>query len=81
MCVQKTQSAEETLEAKRAFEKHAAAHGVQILSYHADNGMIASKAWQNSCLAANQGLTFTGVNAHHMKGCAEHRIRELQELI
>ena len=79
-CMQKTQSAEETLEAKKAFEKHSASHGVKVMNYHADNGTFMSRAWKNNCLSAHQGLTFTGVNAHHMDGHAEKRIRELQEL-
>lgn len=78
--IQKTQSAEETLEAKVAFEKMAAAHGVRIQNYHADNGVFASQLWRQHCSKRNQGLTFAGVGAHHMNGRAERRIRELQEL-
>jgi hypothetical protein len=79
--MQKTQSAEETVEAKHAFERLAASHGVKVEHYHADNGIFDSKAWWNSCLASPaQGLTFAGVNAHHMNGRAERRIRELQEV-
>ena len=78
--VQRTQSAEETLEAKTAFERHAAIHGVQVLHYHSDNGIFASQAWRTACANSNQGLTFAGVNAHHQNGFCERRIRELQDL-
>jgi len=78
--LQKTQSAKETLEAKQAFERYAAACGVQVLHYHADNGVFDSQAWRNHCSDNNQGLTFAAVGAHHQNGRAERRIRELQEL-
>ena len=35
--LQKTCSAEETIEAKRAFEQYAANRGVRVQAYHADN--------------------------------------------
>ncbi len=78
--IQKTASAEETLEAKAAFEKMAATHGVKIKHYHADNGVFAAKAWRDACAGQGQGLTFAGVNAHFQNARAERRIRELQEL-
>ena len=78
--IQKSTSAEETIEAKVAFEKWAAAHGVTIQNYHADNGIFASQEWRAHCASLRQGLTFAGVNAHHQNGKVERRIRELQEL-
>ena len=78
--IQKTQSAEETIEAKIAFERTAAAHGVKIGHYHADNGVFASEAWKNHCRANNQGFSYAGVSSHHQNGRAERRIRELQDL-
>ena len=75
---QKSDSAEETVEAKEAFERTAAQHGVKILHYHADNGVFASKAWKSHCLIKHQGLTFAGVGAHHQNGKAENKIRQLQ---
>ena len=78
--IQKSPSAEETLEAKVAFEKMAAAHGVRVQNYHADNGVFTSLAWRQHCTKLNQGLTFAGVSAHFQNGYAERRIRELQEL-
>jgi hypothetical protein len=77
--VQKTFSAEETLEAKQAFERYSATHGVKVLHYHADNGVFASDAWKADCARNTQTLSFAAVNAHHMNGRAERRIRELQE--
>ena len=76
---QKTQSAEETLEGKRIFERKAALYGVKILHYHADNGVFVSKAWKQDCLEKNQGFTYSGVNAHFQSGVAERRIREIQD--
>ena len=41
--LQKTYSAEENIEAKRAFEKYAANRGVMIQAYHMDNGIFKAK--------------------------------------
>ena len=78
--LQKTQSAEETVEAKIAFEAVAAKHGVTVQSYLADNGVFNSKLWRQHCIDNHQGLSFAGVNAHHQNGVAEKRIRDLTDM-
>ena len=78
--LQKTASAEETVEGKRAFEAYASRHGVKIRNYHADNGIFKAYKWMDACKTDGQGMTFAAVNAHHQNGIAERRIRELQEL-
>jgi len=78
--VQKTQSAEETLEAKEAFERYASSRGVHVKAYHADNGVFRANSWFEACRKNGQSTTFAGVNAHHMNGIAERRIKELQEM-
>lgn len=75
-----TQSGDEALEAKRAYETYCDALGVSVKHYHADNGIFACKQWKNSCSELHQGLTFAGVNAHHQNGRAERKIRSLQDL-
>ena len=77
--LQKTCTAEETIEAKRAFEQYAENRGVKVQAYHADNGIFKAKKWVEECQQRKQDLTFAGVNAHHQNGIAERRIRELQE--
>ena len=78
--LQKTASAEETVEGKRAFEAFAKRHGVKIENYHADNGIFKAIKWVEACRQDGQGVTYAGVNAHHQNGVAERRIRELQDL-
>ena len=78
--LQKTQSAAETLEAKKAFEAKAKTFGVTIENYHANNGIFACKAWKEACSESRQGYSYSGVNAHFQSGVAERRIRELQEM-
>ena len=78
--LQKTQDVEEALEAKAAFEQHALQHGINILSYHADNGIFRANKWVQDCIRKHQTLTFAGVNAHHQNGRAERRIGLVQEL-
>ena len=77
--MQQTASAEETIRAKRMFEKWAHDRGVEVQHYHADNGVFKAKAWVEECERNQQGLTFAAVGAHHQNGKAERRIRELQE--
>ena len=69
--LQKTCSAEENIEAKRAFEKYAANQGVTVQAYHADNGIFKVMKWIEECQQQKQNLTFAGVNAHNQNGIAE----------
>ena len=72
-------NAEETVQAKLAFERECATHGVTVKHYHADNGLFDSKDFRNSVKKAGQGLTFCGVNAHHQNGKAESKIKDVTE--
>jgi hypothetical protein len=76
---QKSTTAEETIQAKEAFEQYAKSHQVVIQHYHADNGIFAEAEFLQSIEKANQTISFCGVNAHHMNGHVEKRIRDLQE--
>ncbi len=78
--LQKTATAEETIEGKKAFEQYAADRGIRIRAYHADNGVFRANKWRDACQENKQNLTFSGVNAHHTNGMAEKRIRDLQDL-
>jgi hypothetical protein len=40
-------NAAETIEAKEAFERWSASHGVKIKHYHADNGRFAENAFMS----------------------------------
>jgi hypothetical protein len=77
--LQKTTSAEETLESKRAFENYAASFNVRIQHYHADNGVFADKQWTEAVAAKGQTMSFCGVGAHFQNGISERRIRSLQD--
>jgi len=76
---QYTTNAQETLEAKHAFERYAQGHGVKVKSYHADNGHFAENAWVNNAVSLSQSIRFAGVNAHFQNGRAEKQIRDLQD--
>jgi hypothetical protein len=78
--LQKTATAEETVEGKKAFEAIARRSGIRIENYHADNGIFKANLWVEACRKEGQGMSYAGVNAHHQNGIAERRIRELQEL-
>ena len=47
--LQQTCSAEETIEAERAFKKYAENQGVRDQAYHADNGIFKVKKWVEEC--------------------------------
>ena len=70
---------DKTIDAKHAFERLAAQHGVQILHYHCDNGRFVDKAFVDDVRAGHQTITFCGVGAHHQNGVAERRIRDITE--
>ena len=78
--LQRTASAQETLQSKQAMERYAQTRNISIKAYHADNGIFKAKEWVQACHDARQQLTFAAVGAHHANGKAERRIRELQEL-
>ena len=65
--LQKTASAEETLEGKRSFELFALRHGIRVQSYHADNGIFYANKWVDDCRRNNQNFSFSAVGAHHQK--------------
>jgi hypothetical protein len=70
-------TSEETIKAKRAFERFLAKHGVRIRQYHTNNSRFADNAFVEACAAAGQRLTFCGVNAHFQNGITERAIRSL----
>ncbi|KAL7562425.1 hypothetical protein ACA910_020567 [Epithemia clementina (nom. ined.)] len=78
--LQKTASADETLQGKRIFEWYAQNQGITIQAFHADNGIFKAKTWVLACEQQQQQLTFAAVGAHHANGKAERCIRKLQEL-
>jgi Integrase core domain. len=78
--LQRSADADETVKGKAAFEAYAAARGVTIRAYHADNGIFRANKWLQDCESKKQRITFTGVHAHHTNGMAEKQIRDLQDL-
>jgi hypothetical protein len=51
--LQKSPSADETVESKKAFEAFARSHGVSITQYHADNGIFKASLWLEACKASH----------------------------
>ena len=74
-------NADETLDAKEAFERYAYQHGVKIRHYHAENGRFNENAWIQYLKRQNpqQTQSYSGVGAHHQNGVAEKRIQDLQD--
>ena len=78
--LQRDTSSEETLRAKREFERISRSMGVKITHYHSDNGRFIDNAWSNDAMYQGQSVSLCGVKAHHQNGKVERRIRELQDL-
>jgi hypothetical protein len=72
-------TSEETIQAKQAFERFGADHGVAIKHYHADNGRFADNVFKNHCEQHKQTISYCGVKAHFQNGIAERAIRDLTE--
>ena len=77
--LQRRLTSEETVQAKRTFERSSDQRGVKIQHYHADNGRFADNEFINDCKRQGQGLSYCRVNTHFQNGIAETRIRDLQE--
>ncbi|KAL7561622.1 hypothetical protein ACA910_001490 [Epithemia clementina (nom. ined.)] len=77
--LQKRITSEETVQAKRAFERHAGLFNVRVQHYHCDNGRFADNGFIADCKMQGQRITYCGVNAHFQNGIAEKTIRDRQE--
>ena len=60
--LQKSLTSEETVLAKKTFERYASLKGMRIQHYHADNGCFTDKGFVNHCQDENQTLTYCGIN-------------------
>jgi hypothetical protein len=68
---------EETLLAKKAYEKVLAQAGRSAKHYHADNGRFFDKGFHQDITDKGQSITFCGVGAHHQNGIIENRNKQL----
>ena len=73
-------TSEETIYAKKSFERYAAGFNLRVEHYHCDNGRFADNSFIRHCEGMGQGITYCGVNAHFQNGCAEKAIRDLQTM-
>ena len=83
MHLQYTALSEDILEGKHYFERMEASHGITIKKYHSDNGIFKQNAWVQDCQerANPQITTYAGVDAPHINGLSEIRIRYIQDNI
>ncbi len=77
--LEKSTNADETHDAKLAFERFASKFKVQVKSYQADNGRFAENKFMAAVKESGQTITFCGVNAHFQNAVAERRIRILPD--
>jgi hypothetical protein len=67
-------TAGEAIRAKREFEREMASMGVTVLNFHTDNGVFTAAAFQDELAKLDQGMTLSGVGAHHQNAVAERAI-------
>ena len=72
---QVTLNASDTINAKVEFERHCRDMGVEVDSYHTDNGVYKSQAFTEEIARNSQSIRFSGVGAHFQNGVAEGAIR------
>ena len=72
-----TLNASDTINAKTAFEQKAREYGVNIESYHSDNGIYKSEAFTREIAENYQKIKYCGVGAKWQNGYAENAIRIL----
>ena len=77
--LQETLTANDTLQAKEAFEWHCESFGIKVRQYHANNGRFAERAFINDVQRQGQTIPYCGVNAHFQNGIAEKQIQDLQD--
>ena len=75
--LQTSLNGDQTLEAKHAFESHAASCGVKIERYRADNGRFAEKSFRDDVRNAKQEIDYCGVGAHQQNGIIERHFQRL----
>lgn len=75
----KSLTGEETVEAKKHFERYCATHHVKVKHYHADNGRFADNLFMKAIRDSGQTISFCAAYAHFQNGIAEKMIRDLQE--
>jgi hypothetical protein len=67
-------TAEQTICGKQTVEKGARDAGIEVKSYHTDNGTFTSAEFRARCDAQIQDLSFSGAHTHHQNSIAEHSI-------
>jgi hypothetical protein len=67
-------TAGEALRAKRTYEREMASMNVTVLHYHTDNGVFTAAEFQDELARSEQGLSLSGVGAHHQNAVAEREI-------
>jgi hypothetical protein len=74
--------AEETVNAKMAFEAFAAQFSMMVRHYHANNSQFAEiTMWVKAVNKhqPQQTMSFCGIGAHHQNGIAKKKIQDIQE--
>jgi len=67
-------TAGEAIRAKRAFEREMSSMGVTVVNFHTDNGVFTASEFQDELAKMEQGLSLSGVGAHHQNAVAEREI-------
>ena len=64
-------SAADTIKAKLQFEREALLSGIDVQSYHTDNGVFTSAGVMQELLKNNQTISLSGVETAHQNGVSQ----------
>mgnify|MGYP002062561152 CR=1 FL=1 len=67
-------TAGEATRAKCEFESEMASMGITVVNCHSNNGVFTAQEFQDELAKLEQGLTLSGVGAHHQNAVAERAI-------
>ena len=73
-------TSEETIYAKKSFERHAADFNLRVENYQCKNGLFSDNAFVQPCKGMVQGITYYGENTHSQNRRAEKSIRDPQTM-
>ena len=74
----RSMSQEETLKAKRQFERELEKHNIKVNLCRADNGRFAEKVFRDEMQNCHQLITFCGAGDHHQNGSIGQYIGKLR---
>ena len=72
--------ASDTIRSKELYELQAWKLGIQVKTYHGDNGIFKAQAYKDNLENRHQEMSYSGLGAHGQNGVAERVIQTVVHL-